>query len=114
MISDISKLQPGQTVWDAHTHRMGNTTQRTLGVWEVRIESVDVEKQTVVGSWNNNPPEKFYRRSWSKWRLKKPVTVRNGYHCRLATRDEIKTISAETKSQVAPHTVQSPPSTAEA
>lgn len=72
----LEKLKPGMVVWDCHSHRMGNTTLKSLGTWTVRIISVDLERRFVEASWNGNPPRKFYR-DWSKWRLEKPILVKN-------------------------------------
>lgn len=86
----IENLKPGQTVYDAHRHTMGNTTMRTMGVWDVRIISVDLEKGIVEYSWNGNEPRKYYGRT-VKWRANKPVLV-GTISKRLATRAEIKAI----------------------
>lgn len=74
MISDISQLKPGMMVYDAHKERMGNTTLQNVGA-----------------RWNGNEPETFWRQSWKKWRLKRPVLAKTGVmEYRLATRAEIK------------------------
>ena len=85
----LEKLKPGMVVYDVHSHRFGNTMLRTVGVWEVRIVSVDAAARVVTASWNGNPPQ-IYRR-WACWRAKKPVliTTMMGGH-RLATRAELK------------------------
>lgn len=91
----IEKLIPGQIVYDVHSHRMGNTTMRTMGCWEVRIVSIDLEKGTVVATWNSNPAQTFYRNSIQKWREKKPVFVSTGaFGKRIATRAELKATEA--------------------
>ena len=86
----IDKLKPGVIVYDVQRYRMGNTTLRSVGVWEVRIVSVDTETQTVVASWNHNRPEVYRSRIWSKWRLKKPKLIDTGFcgQKRLAKRGE--------------------------
>lgn len=86
----IDKLKPGMTVYEVHSYKMGNTTRRSIGVWEVRIVSVDSEKGIVVASWNGNPASKYFKSSWSKWRLKEPMLVKSGWGHRLATREEQK------------------------
>ena len=87
----LDKLEPGMVVYDVHSYRMGNTTIRSVGAWEVRIVSVDVERRCVVASWNHNPPSTYYKSSWSKWRLKKPRLVDTGFcgQKRLAKRGEV-------------------------
>jgi len=88
----IDKLKPGMTVYDTHSYRMGNTTMRTLGVWNIRIVSVNVANQNVIASWNGNPARIYFKRSWKKWRMKEPVLIDSGImgQQRLATRAELK------------------------
>ena len=86
----FDKLKPGMIVYDVHSYRMGNTSLRSVGVWDVQIVSVDVTREVVTASWNGNPPKDFYRSSWSKWRLKKPKLIDTGFcgQQRLAKRGE--------------------------
>jgi hypothetical protein len=88
----IEKLTPGQIVYDVRRQNMGNTTISTVAVFSVEIVSVDAEEGVVVASWNSNPPQRFYRQTWSKWRAKKPVTVPTGFfgQRRLQTAEERK------------------------
>jgi hypothetical protein len=86
----IEKLQPGQVVYSVERRNMGNTATKTTSVFSVRIVEIDPDKRWVLASWNGNPPSKFYGRSVSKWREKKPVMVTSGFGRRLATREEIK------------------------
>lgn len=90
MIKDISRLKPGQVAFDVHSHLMGNTTQRSIGVWRVKIVAIDPSRQIVRASWNGNEVENFYFSRWSKWRLKEPLLIKSGWAYRLATRAEIK------------------------
>lgn len=87
----IEKLQPDMIVYDVGKHKMGNTNISTVAVWPVHIIKVDLEKKTVLASWNTNQPRKFYERSIKKWRATKPVLIRSvmGYS-RLATKEEQK------------------------
>lgn len=88
----IEKLKPGQIVYDVHRHKMGNTTLTSMGVWNVRIVEVNIEKQTVLASWNCNQEQTYYRGTWGKWRANKPVLVKVGWAQRLATRAELKAL----------------------
>ena len=91
----FEKLQPGMVVYDVHRHKMGNTTISTVGVWRVRIVSVDHERQRVTASWNGNPARTFYPRDVAKWREKEPLLVRGALGvARLATREEQKAARA--------------------
>lgn len=91
----FTDLKPDLTVYDAHKHKMGNTTMRTWGVWSVRIISVNQADQTVTASWNSNPEQVYSKSTWSKWRKVKPMMVKSGFGQRLATRDEIKAIKTK-------------------
>jgi hypothetical protein len=75
----IEKLQPGMVVYNTVRHRMGNTTLTTLSVYAVKVISVDVEKGTVVASWNHNPPQTFHASSWRKWTARRPELVPTGF-----------------------------------
>lgn len=87
----FEKLKPGMVVYDVHRNKMGNTTMSSVGVWPVRIISVDAEKRRVEASWNGNKPQIFYVRETSKWREKEPMLIRSEFGSyRLATREEIK------------------------
>lgn len=89
----IEKLSPGMVVYDVHSYRMGNTTMRSMGVWRVRIASVDLDKQTCIASWNGNEPKKFWHRDISKWRKEEPVMITGAFgKQRLATREEKKAL----------------------
>jgi hypothetical protein len=87
----FENLKPGMLVYDVGRSKMGNTTLSTVGVWRVRIESVDVEARRVTASWNSNPPKTFYPREVAKWREKEPLLIRGSFgRARLATREEMK------------------------
>lgn len=86
----IENMKPGMTVYDVHRHKMGNTTMSTVGVWPVKIVSVDMENRAVTASWNWNAPRVYFEREATKWRERKPLLIKTaiGAH-RLATRAEI-------------------------
>lgn len=70
----ISTLKPGDVVYDAHMEKMGNTTMRRMGVWNVYIKDVNQEKGTVLASWNGNTPRTFYARAGKlPWRRTNPT-----------------------------------------
>ena len=91
----LEKLEAGMEVYDCHRHKLGNTTMSTVGVWRVRIVSVDRETQRVQASWNGNAPKTFYPRDVAKWREKEPMLIRGACgSARLATREELKAARA--------------------
>lgn len=86
----FEKLKPGMTVYDVCRYKMGNTTLSTVGVWDVKIISVDAENKSVVASWNSNAPRVFFAHAATKWRAKRPVLVRTAMRAhRLARRGEV-------------------------
>jgi len=89
MSISITKLKPGMVVYDAHSQKMGNTTMRTMGVWPVKI--VEVHENSVIASWNGNPPRIYWARSGGKfpWRANEPKLVKSGFGYRLAKRGEV-------------------------
>lgn len=98
----IDKLKSGMTVYDVHSHKMGNTTMRTMGCWSIRIIEVFPDANTVKASWNSNPAQIYREKAWSKWRLNKPVMINTGMRQRLATREELKAMKANKPKEDAP------------
>jgi hypothetical protein len=91
----FEKLRPGMVVYDVHKRQMGNIKISTVGVWSVRIISVDAENQRVTAVWNGNPAKTFPRHEAEKWRGKEPLTIRMAMgNYRLATREELKAARA--------------------
>jgi len=57
-------IKAGDVLWDVHKYRMGNTTMRAWGSWEVKVEKLT--PYGAICSWNGNASEQ-----WSKRRLAK-------------------------------------------
>lgn len=59
----VDRIKVGDILWDYHSYRMGNTTMRRWGNWDVRIISIadDGYGTKAVVSWNGNPPETYNR-----------------------------------------------------
>jgi hypothetical protein len=88
-MATLSKLKPGDVLWDVHSYKMGNTTMSTMGCWPVRI--VEVHETYVMASWNGNPPERMNSMRIQRYRVSEPVMIREGFgRSRLATRAELK------------------------
>lgn len=89
-------IQPGMILFDVHSHKMGNMRMRTLGVWTVRIISVDPVLRRATVSWNGNSEQTFFESKLKKLKKEKPHLVRNfcGAY-RLETREEKKIRLAE-------------------
>lgn len=66
----LSKLKPGQIVYDVRNRRMGNTMMRHKDVFEVRI--IEVFEDYVLASWNKNPARMYYGTSMNGWKVKRP------------------------------------------
>lgn len=73
-MATISRLQPGQIVWQVVRQKMGNTRSTRGALFSLKIIEVhiDADPPYVVASWNHNKPEQYYERSVKKWRVKKP------------------------------------------
>jgi hypothetical protein len=71
-MATISRLTPGQIVYDRHRYQMGNTTMSAWGTWEVRIIEVHADKGWVLASWNGNRPQRYDTKAIAKWRVKRP------------------------------------------
>jgi len=70
----LKKLMPGMAVYSV---RKATGLSMFNGKWEwwlVRIVKVDIENERVFAHWNGNPPQWYGRKTWSKWRLKRPAT----------------------------------------
>jgi hypothetical protein len=86
----IENLKPGMTVWEVGRYKVGNTTLRSVGAWSVFIVSVDEPAGKVLARWNGNEIRPYFKHTWSKWRLKRPTLVKQGFNqYRLARRGEI-------------------------
>jgi hypothetical protein len=92
-MATMSKLKPGDVLYDVHRTKMGNTTASTMGCWIVRV--IEVHGTYIIASWNGNPPRRMFEHSIKKLRVNKPVFVKSGFGKRLATCDEIKAMKAE-------------------
>ncbi len=51
----FEKIKAGMTLYDVHSYGMGSTTVRSMGCWEVAIDSVNTEKRTAVVRWRCGP-----------------------------------------------------------
>ncbi len=85
----FESLKENTIVYDCHSHKMGNSHMRSLGIWTIKVLSIDKEKRTCMASWNGNAPRTHHERDVKKWLKEKPTLVRNvmgGY--RRMTKDE--------------------------
>lgn len=67
----ISRLKPGDIVYDVGRTKMGNTTITRIAVWPVHIVAVH-EDGSVTARWNYNAERKYWGRSIRKWRRTMP------------------------------------------
>lgn len=79
----VNKLVVGETLYDVHSHRMGNTTMREEGCWTARVVEVHAEAvpQYALIAWNGNPPRKvFYKTNYKRWPKE---WIRRAFHGRV-------------------------------
>jgi hypothetical protein len=96
----LDKITAGMTLYDVGSHRMGNTTMRTMAVWPVFVKEVDTVKDRALVSWNGNAPEWRPAFALEKLRAKEPVLIRTVLGARrLPTREELKEIRAKAKAK---------------
>jgi hypothetical protein len=67
----FDKLVPGMVLLDIHSSRMGNTMLRRLGLWKVKVISVDHVTRTAMCSWNGNTPTRYFEHEFKKLYLKR-------------------------------------------
>jgi hypothetical protein len=77
MAIKFDRVKPGMVLLDVHSYKVGNTTMRRLGCWEVLIVSVDCEKRTAQASWNGNPPTTYFRRAIERLYVNPPKAYRD-------------------------------------
>ena len=97
----FKNIKPGQILFTVSRRKMGNTNLSSIVVHRVCVVSVDEDRQTVMASWNGNPPREYRIREYSKWKVSEPVTVPTfgGLGKRLATREEKAAIKAAGREQ---------------
>lgn len=93
MAIKYEKIKVGQVLYDVHSHRMGNTVMRTLGIWTVQVMELYPEERAALVSWNGNPPSKWRSMQLERLFANKPLTktLITGRVVKL-TREEIKTL----------------------
>ena len=72
MAIKFEQVSPGDTLYDCHRTKMGNTTLSTMGCWDVHVFEVDTVKQSALVSWNGNPRAWWSRRQIEKLRRSCP------------------------------------------
>jgi hypothetical protein len=64
----FNTVKAGDTLWDVHSQKMGNTTMRQMGSWQVDVLEVHAVPPRVWARWNGNAPRWMYRREVEKLR----------------------------------------------
>jgi hypothetical protein len=77
MAIKFEKIKPGMVLLDIHSQRMGHTTMRELGCWEVRIISVCSETKTAMVNWNGNSPKRWFASELERLYTKPPKAYRD-------------------------------------
>lgn len=68
----FEKIKAGDVLFDVHSYRMGNTTIRSMGCWEVKVVEVYPDKRSALVSWNGNTPEVWHEYRLARLRAKEP------------------------------------------
>lgn len=55
-MASINNIKVGQTLYDYHMQKMGNTRMRREGCWPVYVKEIDLENKQALCSWNGNEP----------------------------------------------------------
>jgi hypothetical protein len=71
-MASISKLTPGQILYDLRRQKMGNTTQSRTACFEVKVCEIAPDGLSITASWNGNPKVFYSARSVEKLRVNKP------------------------------------------
>jgi hypothetical protein len=71
-MAKISRMEPGQELYEVRRQKMGNTTVSRGVLFRIRIIEVDPEGRWVLASWNSNPVCKYRQRDADAWRVSKP------------------------------------------
>lgn len=66
------RVQAGQTLYDIHRERAGNTSMTRVGCWEVAVVSIDHAAGTARVRWNHNAEETWRRYQIIRLFAKKP------------------------------------------
>lgn len=98
----FEKIQPGMTLYDVHSTRMGNTTMRSLGTWQVKVLEIDTERRRARVSWNSNPPTWYSESQLAKLKGERPTLIKTaGGAYRRPTLKEMQEIRAKKKEEAA-------------
>ena len=79
MAVKFEKIKEGDVLYDRHTYRMGNTTVRCIGEWEVKIYRLDSDQKGAFVSWNGNSEQYYTRSALEKlytWSMYDPGVIR--------------------------------------
>ena len=72
-MASISKIKPGQTLYDVKRTTGLAAFRRKWEVWPVAVDEVNIEGGYIVARWNiYNPPRKMYYDSIKKLRVSPP------------------------------------------
>lgn len=72
-MADITKIKPGQTLYDVKRNSGLASFLSKFSVWPVVVEEVNIEEGYIVARWNSvNPARKMYQNSIKALRVKEP------------------------------------------
>jgi hypothetical protein len=72
-MATLSRLTVGQVLYSVERVKMGNTSMRRGALYRVRI--TEICEDSVMASWNGNPPRRYGLRAIKKWRVNEPRPI---------------------------------------
>jgi hypothetical protein len=70
MAIKFERVKVGDTLWDYHSERAGNTTMRRWGNWPVQVVRIREDGSGAYCRWNQNPERFWSRRQVERLRRK--------------------------------------------
>jgi hypothetical protein len=75
-MASINNLKVGQILWQIKRVKCGNTTMTTNCLYTVKVVEIAEDKQSIMASWNGNPPRKYHLKDVKKLKVNKPEPKR--------------------------------------
>lgn len=66
----LSRLTPGQLVWEIKRSKKGSI--RYNECYTIKILSIDLQEDSILASYNGNPPQTFKYEDCKYWKIRQP------------------------------------------